>query len=260
MPNACSEPADDAALAGYRKEVREAGSNMQLDHVVLVVDDLSASVEKFESLGFCVQSGGSNGPTHNALIVFHDGSYIELIALSSSLKRRLLRVLGGLGLLAVRRGLKAGISNRFFGWFGGPAGLRDVCLRVDDLHKFVTDSASGNLEITAAQPFRRIRPDGVTVEWLLAGSVSLDQPFFIQDQTPLNLRVPGGEACNHPNQVTGIAQVMTARQLRIDAHGLDFVVDASLPRGTIAITLSSSGSEKGPLATELTSGARMVLV
>jgi catechol 2,3-dioxygenase-like lactoylglutathione lyase family enzyme len=233
---------------------------MQLDHVVLVVDDLSESVANFESLGFRVQPGGTNGPTHNALIVFHDGTYIELIALRSGLTRRLVHLMGRMGLLTLRRRLRAGISNRFFGWFGGPAGLRDVCLRVDDIHAVVNDAASGDLQLTEVEAFTRVRPDGASVEWLLAGSVSLDQPFFIQDQTPAAMRVPFGETSHHPNQVTGIAQVITKSPLHVGANGLDFAVDPALPRGAIAVKLHSSGPEIGPLAAGLTSGAKIALV
>ena len=54
---------------------------MLLDHLVLFVDDLTKAITRFESKGFTVTPGGTNGPTHNALIVFSNDTYIELIAL-----------------------------------------------------------------------------------------------------------------------------------------------------------------------------------
>ena len=57
-----------------------------LDHVVIHVADLDAAIADYASLGFNVQRGGTHadGATHNALIVFADGSYIELIAFLDS--------------------------------------------------------------------------------------------------------------------------------------------------------------------------------
>ena len=53
-----------------------------LDHIVIAVADLDTAIADFRSLGFTVQPGGRHpGRTsHNALIVFADGAYFELIA------------------------------------------------------------------------------------------------------------------------------------------------------------------------------------
>ena len=53
-----------------------------LDHVVIAVRDLDAAITSYRSLGFTVQPGGRHPgrSSHNALIVFADGAYIELIA------------------------------------------------------------------------------------------------------------------------------------------------------------------------------------
>ena len=45
-----------------------------LDHMVVVVSDLEEAIKNFSSLGFLVERGGVNGPTHNALIFFRDGT------------------------------------------------------------------------------------------------------------------------------------------------------------------------------------------
>ena len=52
------------------------------DHVVLVVLDLDAAVAEHRERGFTVTPGGEHagGLTHNALVGFADGSYLELIA------------------------------------------------------------------------------------------------------------------------------------------------------------------------------------
>src|SRR6266851_826989 len=53
-----------------------------LDHVVIAVDDLDRAVADYQSLGFTVYPGGVHhgGVSHNALIVFEDASYFEIIA------------------------------------------------------------------------------------------------------------------------------------------------------------------------------------
>lgn len=53
-----------------------------IDHLVIVVPDLSAAIERYQQLGFSVVAGGRHTTTgtHNALIGLADGSYIELLA------------------------------------------------------------------------------------------------------------------------------------------------------------------------------------
>ena len=60
-----------------------------IDHIVIVDRDLDEMVRQAESLGFTVVPGGEHagGMTHNALIAFADGSYIELIAFIDPEKR-----------------------------------------------------------------------------------------------------------------------------------------------------------------------------
>ena len=52
------------------------------DHVVLVVPDLATAVADHRARGLTVTPGGEHvgGLTHNALVGFRDGSYLELIA------------------------------------------------------------------------------------------------------------------------------------------------------------------------------------
>ena len=52
-----------------------------IDHLVIVVPELEAAVASYRGLGFTVVPGGRHPiGTHNALIAFADGSYLELIA------------------------------------------------------------------------------------------------------------------------------------------------------------------------------------
>ena len=52
-----------------------------IDHIVVVVPHLDSAIETYTRAGFTVVPGGKHPiGTHNALIAFADGSYIELIA------------------------------------------------------------------------------------------------------------------------------------------------------------------------------------
>src|SRR5260221_453776 len=55
---------------------------LPLDHIVIAVQDLEAAVADYRALGFQVAIGGRHpGRTsHNALVVFADGAYLEIIA------------------------------------------------------------------------------------------------------------------------------------------------------------------------------------
>src|SRR5262249_58019959 len=52
-----------------------------IDHLVVAVPDLDAAIESYQSVGFHVVRGGRHQVgTHNALVPFADGVYLELIA------------------------------------------------------------------------------------------------------------------------------------------------------------------------------------
>src|SRR3954449_3910124 len=54
----------------------------KLDHVIIAVFDLDQAVDDYRALGFTTIYGGrhANGATHNALVCFQDGTYLELLA------------------------------------------------------------------------------------------------------------------------------------------------------------------------------------
>jgi catechol 2,3-dioxygenase-like lactoylglutathione lyase family enzyme len=143
-----------------------------IDHVVIVVADLERAIAGFDWLGFTVIRGGRHPRlgTHNALIAFADGAYLELIAF-----------------------LVPTSSHRWFAAVSKGGGLTDFCMQTDDLD---ADAASfKRAGATLSEPFamERQRPDGYTLKWVLAvtqppaaGAV----PFLIRDTTARDERVP----------------------------------------------------------------------
>ena len=162
-----------------------------IDHIVIVVPDLTVAAGRFRELGFTVQPGGvhGGGASHNALVGFTDGSYLELFAFLDTTNARNPAWLAALG-----RG----------------GGVTDLCVRTDNLATEVARLQAAGLPYPEPRAMSRHRPDGQTVAWRLSvppRSPNRWLPFVIEDDTPRELRVPSGPEAVHPNGVTGIARV-----------------------------------------------------
>lgn len=168
-----------------------AAQILGLDHVVIAVHDLEVAMTSYRGLGFTVQPGGRHpGRTsHNALIVFADGAYIELIAwLAPAPQERWWRVLQAHG-----------------------EGYVDFALLPRDTMA-VLEAARGRGLHTLIGPVDggRVRPDGAQLHWRTARHATPDVPFLCGDMTPRSLRVPEGEARNHANGAQGVAELSIA--------------------------------------------------
>ncbi len=199
-------------------------TELRLDHVVIGVHDLEAASAQWTVAGFIVVPGGAhtNAPTHNALIGFQDGSYLELIA------RRP-------GATEPATGLSARLLR-----LEPDEGLVDFALHTPDLAATVAAARAAGLTLSDPAPSGRARPDGVRLAWASSRPASPDLPFLITDTTDRALRVPGGVATQHPNGVTGIAH------LGVRVHDLDASIGRyqALLGDDSAATLSRHGSER----------------
>ena len=163
-----------------------------IDHIVILVDDLETAVAGAASLGFTVTPGGQHneGGTHNALVVFADGAYIELLAFTSPPDP------------------EHYFANRFR---IGP-GLADFALATNDIdHDVETISAAG-LPFPIPTQLSRHRPDGEVAAWRMSLPQMLNPgtaiPFLIQDLADRALRVPADErSTTHPNGALGVAGI-----------------------------------------------------
>ena len=99
--------------------------------------------------------------------------------------------------------------HRFLPWIGAPAGAIDWCIRVDDIRATIQQLRDAGVEMVDEMEFERERPDGKVAKWLLAGPRDVRFPFFIEDLTPVEIRVPFREHSVHPNGVTGIARLVS---------------------------------------------------
>lgn len=160
-----------------------------IDHIVIAVPDLEAAKKSYEALGFTVVAGGRHPVgTHNALIAFADGAYIELIAF-----------------------YEASAAHRWWGPLQKGGGLVDFCLRTDDLRGDTAAFRRAGVAIDDPAPLSRVRPDGYQLRWVLSIPREAHRgvaPFLIQDETPREERVPRQQT--HANGVTGIGTVTVA--------------------------------------------------
>lgn len=163
---------------------------MRLDHVVIAVHDLATAIADYRSLGFNVQPGGrhSKSTSHNALIVFQDGAYFELIAWPQpDPAHRWYDVL-------VKHG----------------EGLMDFALLPDDVPGAIERARSRGLALDGPVDGGRFRPDGVELQWRTGRQKTFDLPFLCRDITPRDGRVPTGDVRRHANGATGVATVSVA--------------------------------------------------
>jgi hypothetical protein len=251
-----------------------------IDHLVVGVEDLEAATRSYSALGFTVTPGGRHPTsTHNALVIFSDGSYLELLAFN-----------------------EPSPGHRWWPKIQAGGGIIDFCARTDDLEAD-TDAYRASGVTLERRPGARLRPDGREVRWVTSapgGSAQGIAPFLIQDLTPRSERVAGDHT--HPNGVTGVGTITVAvedsaargwfanltRTPGLDVrrddlaatgvrfflgrHGVDLVrpaADAGPIVGWLrtrgpgpyeATLLTSAASRRGPLDEAKTLGARLALV
>ncbi len=164
--------------------------SLSLDHVVIAVTNLAATIEDYRKLGFTVQVGGDHpGRTsHNALVVFEDGSYLELIAWRAPAPQE-----------------RWYVHHQTHG-----DGFVDFALLPDGVGARVASAKARGLVLTGPIDGGRVRPDGLVLKWQTARPATQDLPFLCGDVTPREGRVPTGSCRHHANGVTGISRVTLA--------------------------------------------------
>lgn len=180
-----------------------------IDHIVVVVPELEAAIRSYTELGFTVVRGGRhNIGTHNALIAFADGAYMELIAFLTPIA-----------------------NHPWYDAMSKSGGLVDFCAQTDDLAADIAAYRRAGVSINDPNAMSRERPDGYRVSWVLSIPNPLfnaSVPFLIKDETPRDERVPRERT--HRNGVTGLANLIVA------------VPDAAKVAGWYRIITASEGS------------------
>ena len=160
-----------------------------IDHLVIVVKDLHQAANDYQQLGFTIVPGGKHPVgSHNVLISFADGSYLELIAF-----------------------YREAVDHRWWEPLEKGERLVDYCLQTDELQGDTRKLREAGVRINDPVPWSRTRPDGYELKWMLSlatGSHRGVAPFLIQDITPRQERIP--QQFEHQNGTTGISTVTIA--------------------------------------------------
>jgi hypothetical protein len=185
-----------------------------IDHVVVAVRDLDLAAADYAEAGFTVSPGGEHfsGATHNALVSFADGSYLELLAIKDPAKAA---------------------GHPWFAALDAGDGAAAFALLASDLPAEATRATAAGLIASEVRDGGRTRPDGQAVAWrsfTLAGTSPLLLPFVIEDVTPRELRVPGGAATEHRIGATGV-------------RGMTIVVADMAPASEAYAALLGTGTE-----------------
>ena len=162
-------------------------TELTLDHVVILVGDLEQAIAGYSALGFTVQRGGTHadGATHNALVGFADGSYLELIAF-----------------------IRPKPDHRWGGWAArGHSGFIDYALLPSSVGAVVDRARVAGLVYQGPSDGGRQRLDGEVLRWQTGTPPTSELPFLCGDITPRSLRVVEGNVRVHANGVSGIASI-----------------------------------------------------
>lgn len=209
---------------------------LQLDHIVIAVEDRETAIQSYSDLGFTVVRGGvhANQATHNALIVFSDGTYLELLALTG------------------QPPLPDFID--FSTMLDSGEGLAGFALRTPNIEAERERLQRQGFSMSAITGGSRLKASHV-MRWRMAFIDDGFAPFLIQDITSRTWRIPDDSGLvTHPNQVTGIHAVefavpdLSAAQ---DRHSRLF---GSVPK-TIILTEDRTRDQSAMLAVHLNSSA-----
>lgn len=213
---------------------------LAMDHIVIAVADLQTAARDYAALGFTVAPGGEHagGVSHNALVIFEDGVYLELIAF--------------------KKPVPGWRWQEVFEHAG--EGLVDYALCPSDI-----DATLATLPDAWDAPVdgARLRPDGERLAWRLAHPRTHDLPFLCADVTPRALRVPEGPHRRHPNGATGVAEV-TLAVANVEATEARLATLLGTPDGTLGacrfkLVPASTGHlarrGEGPVGFRLSGGA-----
>jgi hypothetical protein len=153
-----------------------------IDHIVIAVRDLAEASADYAAAGFTVTPGGKHtgGATHNALVSFADGAYLELIALTDPSQPN---------------------RHRWFESLDKGDGAIAFALLAQGLGQVRERVTGAGLSADGPNALGRLRPDGKQVDWsmlFLSSNPAEPLPFLIEDLTPRVLRVPDGAATEHP--------------------------------------------------------------
>lgn len=214
----------------------------RLDHLVMPVPNLTITRQRHEHLGFRVAPEARHPfGTENACVFFADGTYLELLAIASREECEAAAIAGN---VFVAR-------DQAFRFRHGDNGLSAIVVASGDANKdherFRRAGISAGDMLTFSRPMKM--PDGSesTASFKLAFAADLRSPdFFGFAVERISMpKVGKGDLENHPNGVTGIAEVVVSepnptdfqyflqeladnREIEANSFGIEVALDGSI--------------------------------
>lgn len=182
-------------------------TEFRFDHAVIVVRDLKTAIHDYTKLGFNVLPGGEHPAfnTHNALIPFADGSYLELLATKETMYFSYLNAALQRDILDDELPDDSLPTRRFIYNLARGEGIQDFALGCTDLAHAMAQAQVGGVNLEGPLPGSRTRADGTALQWEYSMARMGKLPFLINDLTPRDARISAEPAHTaHPNGSTGI--------------------------------------------------------
>lgn len=186
---------------------------VQLDHVVLVVQNMDTVVKQFRNSGFCIESTGKmrDGVSSASIITFKDGTHIELLSPNKPETIEYLTTLrndGELEEYKQKHKLDNNSERLHIDNFTSCDGLKDYAIRVNDVKTIIPQLENIGLSYSTVKEMGYLKPNGKVVVWHLTTPTKKSMPQILSDYTPVSYR--RGVLSQHDNGVKGIKRVVVA--------------------------------------------------
>jgi catechol 2,3-dioxygenase-like lactoylglutathione lyase family enzyme/HEAT repeat protein len=160
---------------------------LSLDHIVIAVHDIDMAIADYRELGFTVLTGGlsANRTTERALIFFHDGTFLELLALKNA------------------GSVSSGVDYRSL--LGEGEGIVAFALRTTEISAEVLRLRAAGFNVGEPVTEEWHGRDGVVIQQKIALIDNAFTPFLVQAVTPHSSNSPvDPQYLTHANQAVGI--------------------------------------------------------
>lgn len=177
----------------------------KIGHVLIQVPHLETAIRQYREMGFQVVPGGVPGKTHNALIYFKDGSFLELFSTNhgkviNTLLRIMVKIIGL---------WNPSYSSRLARYLPGQEGLRDYAfdsvpgaLYQENIDKLLKNG----LKLSKPRPKSRIEHHGIKLKWTLCCPESVRLPFLMSEYQPNPIIKM--QDTSHANGASAIQEIM----------------------------------------------------
>lgn len=182
---------------------------LQLDHIVILVENLDEGIKQYQEEGFKVSKGGkhNNGITENALIHFKNGTFIEILAVRKRWKTKWTKLLFQSGYFkANSQSQRLGFQQRFVGRaLLFPKGIIDFCLLATAGEQDFWEVQKRKVPTTHLTSMQRLKPDGKVLTWKIFAPFSPYLPFVMTPYEPPFSPLPAN--LEHENGIKGIEKL-----------------------------------------------------